>query len=111
MNAEVLPSLNDFDYGDWQWQTHAAVAAEWPVLYHRWRTTPHLMRFPKGESLQELVARTADALRFAIEKHPAETIVMVGHDSVNRALLLQALDQPLATPASKGQALMKTTIT
>ena len=73
---------------------HDAVAAEWPVLYHRWRTTPHLMRFPNGESLQELVARAADALRLAIEKHPTEAIVMVGHDSVNRAMLLQALDQP-----------------
>jgi phosphoserine phosphatase len=96
VNAEVLPSLNDLDYGEWQWQTHAVVEAEWPALYRRWRTNPHLMRFPKGESLQELVARAADALRLAIDSHRAETIVMVGHDSVNRALLLQALDQPLS---------------
>jgi phosphoserine phosphatase len=103
VSTEVLPSLNDLNYGEWQWQTHAAVAAEWPVLYHRWRATPHLTRFPKGESLQELVARAADALRFAIEKHPAETIVMVGHDSVNRAMLLQALDQPLSAYWRLGQ--------
>jgi broad specificity phosphatase PhoE len=96
VTAEVLPSLNDLDYGEWQWQTHAEVEAEWPALYRRWRTNPHLMRFPKGESLQELVARAADALRLAIDGHRAETIVMVGHDSVNRALLLQALDQPLS---------------
>ncbi len=88
VSAKVLPSLNDLNYGGWQWQTHDAVAAEWPALYHRWRTTPHLMRFPNGESLQELVARAADALRLAIERHPTEAIVMVGHDSVNRAMLL-----------------------
>lgn len=96
VSAEVLASLNDLDYGDWQWQSHDAVAAESPVLYRRWRMTPHLMRFPKGESLQELAARAADALRLAMEKHAAETIVMVAHDSVNRALLLQVLDQPLS---------------
>jgi phosphoserine phosphatase len=96
VGVEIITGLNDLDYGEWQWRTHAAVAAEWPVLYHRWRTTPHLMRFPNGESLQELVARAADALRLAIDSHRAETIVMVGHDSVNRALLLQALDQPLS---------------
>ena len=96
VSAEVLTCLNDLNYGEWQWQTHAAIAAEWPVLYQRWRTNPHLMRFPHGESLQELVARAADALRIAIERHPADTIVMVSHDSVNRALLLQALDQPLS---------------
>lgn len=96
VGVEVIACLNDLNYGEWQWRTHAAVAAEWPELYQRWRTTPHLMRFPNGESLQELAARAANALRLAIEKHPAETIVMVGHDSVNRALLLQILDQPLS---------------
>jgi phosphoserine phosphatase len=96
VSVEILPSLNDIDYGEWLWRTHDAIAEECPVLYQRWRKTPHLMRIPKGESLQELVARAADALRLAIEKHPTETIVMVGHDSVNRALLLQLLDQPLS---------------
>lgn len=96
VSAEILASLNDLDYGDWQWQTRDTIAAESPVLYRRWCMTPHLMRFPKGESLQELAARAADALRLAMEKHPAETIVMVTHDSVNRALLLQVLDQPLS---------------
>jgi broad specificity phosphatase PhoE len=104
VSAEVLPSLNDLDYGEWQWQTHAVVEAEWPALYRRWRTNPHLMRFPKGESLQELVARAADALRLAIDSHRAETIVMVGHESVNRALLLQALDQPLSAYWKLAQA-------
>jgi phosphoserine phosphatase len=96
VSAEVLPSLNDLDYGEWQWQTHDEVKTECPLLYQRWRAYPHLMRFPKGESLQELVARAADALRLAIDAHPNDTIVMVGHDSVNRALLLQVLDQPLS---------------
>lgn len=96
VNTQVLDDLNDLNYGDWQWRTHDAVAAEWPALYRRWRTSPQLMRFPNGESLQELVARAADALRHAIERHPTGTIVMVGHDSVNRAILLQVLDQPLS---------------
>jgi phosphoserine phosphatase len=96
VSVEVLDDLNDLDYGSWQWQTNEAIAADSPLLYRRWRTTPHLMRFPKGESFQELIARAADALRHAMERHPSETIVMVSHDSVNRAILLQALDQPLS---------------
>jgi probable phosphoglycerate mutase len=96
VNSEVLNDLNDLDYGHWRWLTHEAVAAESPVLYRRWRTNPHLMRFPNGESFQELVARAGDALRGAIERHPKETVVMVSHDSLNRAILLQSLDQPLS---------------
>jgi phosphoserine phosphatase len=44
------------------------------------------------------VARTANALRLVLERHASETVtvVFVGHDSVNRALLLQLLDQSLS---------------
>lgn len=92
----VLDGLNDLDYGAWQWRTHEDVEADDPVRFKLWRSAPHLVRFPEGESLQDLVARTANVLRETLARHPAETVVFVGHDSVNRALLLQLLDQPLS---------------
>ena len=92
----VLDGLNDLDYGAWQWRTHEEAAATDPVLYGLWKSAPHLVRFPGGESLQDLVARTSNALRETLALHPADTVVLVGHDSVNRALLLQLLDQPLS---------------
>jgi probable phosphoglycerate mutase len=54
------------------------------------------VRFPHGDSLQDLAARAANALRLAITRHPEKTVVLVAHDSVNRALLLQLLEQPLS---------------
>ena len=42
------------------------------------------------------MARAANALRLVLARHPDDTIVLVGHDSVNRALLLELLDQPLS---------------
>ncbi len=96
--SEAIAALNDIDYGEWQWRTHDDVEAAEPELYAAWHATPHLVRFPDGESLQDLVARAADALRLVLDRHgsEAETVVLVGHDSVNRALLLQLLDQPLS---------------
>ena len=41
-------------------------------------------------------ARTAQALRTVVDRHPDDTVVLVGHDSVNRVLLMQFLDQPLS---------------
>jgi probable phosphoglycerate mutase len=98
MASESLEALHDLDYGEWQWRTFDEVQATWPELFAAWHATPHLVRFPDGDSLQDLVARTANALRFVLERHPSETetVVFVGHDSVNRALLLQLLDQPLS---------------
>jgi broad specificity phosphatase PhoE len=94
--ASVMDGLMDLDYGAWQMRSHDEMRAEAPDAFKLWHATPHLVRFPNGESLQDLIARTSDALRAVIARHPADPVVMVGHDSVNRALLLQLLDQPLA---------------
>jgi phosphoserine phosphatase len=91
----VLDEFTDIDYGDWRWRLHSEVRAESAALYQRWLEAPHLVRFPRGESLQDLVARTANVLRLALDRHPSDTVVLVGHDSGIRAMLLQLLDQPL----------------
>jgi broad specificity phosphatase PhoE len=91
-----MDTLNDIDYGDWQLQTYEEVKSKEPALFAAWFATPHLIRFPNGESLQDLAARAADALRHVLAAHPGDTIVLVAHDSVNRAMLLQLLDQPLS---------------
>jgi probable phosphoglycerate mutase len=94
--SEPITQLNDLDYGAWQWRTYAEIEAEAPSLFALWHTAPHLVRFPGGESLQDLIARAADALRLVLDRYPDQVAVMVGHDSVNRALLLQLIDQPLS---------------
>lgn len=96
VERQSLDDLNDLHYGAWQGRTFDEIQAEAPGLFAVWRTAPHLLRFPDGDSLQDLVARAADALRFVLDRHPQQVVVMVGHDSVNRALLLQLLDQPLS---------------
>lgn len=92
----VLTEIADFDYGLWNGKSHDAVQHEWPGPYALWRDAPHLARPPGGETLQALALRTADALRLMLDRHDGQTVAMVAHDSVNRALLLQLLDLPLS---------------
>jgi phosphoserine phosphatase len=94
--AEICADLNDIDYGAWQFKTFEAAKADDPVLYAAWLATPELIRFPNGEALQDLAARAANVLRFVLARHAGDTIVLVGHDSVNRALLMQCLGMPLS---------------
>ena len=94
--AKTCEDLNDIDYGAWTFKTFEEARTQNPDLFAAWFATPQLVRFPNGESVQDLVARAANALRMALERHADETIVLVGHDSVNRAILLQLLDQPLS---------------
>jgi probable phosphoglycerate mutase len=97
VEARLLDELSDIDYGEWQMRSYEESRAADRELFAAWFSTPHLVRFPNGESLQQLVARTSDALRFILTHHPDQTVALVGHDSVNRALLLQLLDQPLSS--------------
>ena len=96
IEAEVRQGLADIDYGAWQMRTHEEVHAEAPEAYEQWRLAPQLTRFPGGESLQDMVARSADVLREMLARHRDETVVLVGHDSVNRVLLLGLFDMPLS---------------
>ncbi len=94
--AAVMTELNDIDYGTWQGRTHNEARAADPDLYAMWAESPHRVRFPEGESLQEVALRTADALRRVWREHRDEVVVLVGHECVNRVLLMQVLDQPLS---------------
>ncbi|HUN76579.1 MAG TPA: histidine phosphatase family protein [Steroidobacteraceae bacterium] len=91
-----LEDLNDLDYGTWQWCTHEEARAKSPQLLDRWLTAPHLVRFPKGESLQDVIARVSNVIRMVLEHHSTEAVVAVGHDSGIRAMLLQLLEQPIS---------------
>ncbi len=95
--VQTCEDLNDLDYGAWQFKTFAHAKADNPALFAAWFATPHLVRFPNGESLQDVAARTANALRLVLARHPGETVVLVSHDSANRTLLLQFLDMPLSS--------------
>ena len=94
--AKTCDDLNDIDYGAWQFKTFEQARQLNPALFAAWFATPHLVRFPNGEALQDIAARAANALRMVLARHPDETIVLVGHDNINRALLLQLIDQPLS---------------
>jgi probable phosphoglycerate mutase len=94
--AKSCDALTDIDYGAWQFKTIAEAKALDPALFAAWFASPQSVRFPNGESLQDVAARAADAMRVVLARHAEETIVLVGHDSVNRVLLLGFLGLPLA---------------
>jgi broad specificity phosphatase PhoE len=97
VTTETLEDLNDIHYGTWQFRTYEEMKKADPAKFSAWFATPHLVSFPEGESLQQLVARTANVLQFVLKQHVHDAVVLVGHDSVNRAILLQLLDQPLSS--------------
>ena len=95
--------LMDIDYGSWQGLTPDQVKIQWPEALDTWYRAPDWAAFPSGENLQQVLTRAVSALRQVIERHPHDTVVIVGHDSVNRVILLHALELALSRYWRLGQ--------
>lgn len=96
LNAVPHPGLTDLDYGAWTGLADVEVAKRWPQEADLWKTAPHALRIPGGESLQDLAARVIDALALLLHAHPRGIITFVSHDSAIRVLLCHALGLPLS---------------
>jgi broad specificity phosphatase PhoE len=96
LSPNSVEGLVDIDYGKWQGLTPDQVRAQWPELLDTWYRAPDWAAIPDGETLQDVLTRAVSALRQVIRRHPTDAIVMVGHDSVNRVILLHALQLPLS---------------
>jgi phosphoserine phosphatase len=94
--VQPVEGLADIDYGAWQGLTRDEAAVRWPEEIDLWFRAPHLASIPGGETLAALLSRVSAALHDILRRHPTETLVIVGHDSVNRVLLLHAMELPLS---------------
>lgn len=88
--------LNDIDYGKWQGLAPDEARQNWAEEVDIWYSHPDWAAIPDGETLQDVLARATAALREVVRRHRGDTVVLVGHDSVNRVILLHALGLPLS---------------
>ena len=88
-NLEVKPArgFTDLHYGQWQGQKHKEVKEEYPELYAKWHESPHLVQFPGGESLDDVLQRSFRDLREIIVSYEDQTVLIVSHRVVNKVLL------------------------
>jgi len=96
LQPHPIDGLLDIDYGEWQGLTREEAGARWPNETQTWFRAPHLARIPGGETLAGLLSRATAGLLDILRRHPEGTVVLVSHDSVNRVLLLFALELPLS---------------
>ena len=96
LEPQPIDGLCDIDYGEWQGLTPDQAKECWPNESELWFRAPHIAALPGGETLAAVLSRVIAALRDILQHHPDQTVVMVGHDSVNRVLFLFTLDLPLS---------------
>jgi len=85
------PGLADIDYGEWQGLSPEEARQRWPEEIDAWYNRPHQARIPGGESLEDLRLRLMQTIHGLADRHPGETVVLVGHTVINRIILLGVL--------------------
>ena len=87
-NIEVKPleAIIDISYGEWEGVSLAEVQKKYPDLCALWLKEPHKVRFPNGESLEQVRVRTQNAIENLLEKHENENIALVAHRVPNKVI-------------------------
>jgi probable phosphoglycerate mutase len=86
------PGVLDMDYGEWTGLTFDEAKAHDPEAYKLCIERPSAFRSPKGESFEELRARSVASVKALARRHADQTVVIVSHTVVLRVILLGFLE-------------------
>jgi len=90
LDVEIAPGLIDFDFGEWQGLSHQEVKEKYTELYKKWTNTPHKVKMPAGETLNDVRKRAIRVVDEVIDRYEG-TVVLVAHRVVNKVLICALL--------------------
>ena len=87
LNLSPLPGVQEMDYGKWSGR-RLATLSKLP-LWSSIQRKPSSVRFPEGESFNEMAARAIEAI--ASIAIPGKTVIVCSHGDVIKSLVASAL--------------------
>jgi alpha-ribazole phosphatase len=94
LEVEILDGLRELDFGELEGKTYDEIAETRPELYAQWMAAPTSVRFPGGESYDDLRLRVEEAAARLREAFTESTVAVVTHGGVVRALVAGVLGIP-----------------
>jgi broad specificity phosphatase PhoE len=91
LSVQPRDDLIDIDYGSWQGLSPEEAAKQDGDLYARWVERPHEVRFPQGESLQDVRHRLIAVIDKALAEPPEQAVILVSHVVVCRVFICVVL--------------------
>ncbi len=89
--VEPLEGIIDMHFGEWQGLPIGEVRQRYPELFDLWRFSPHRLKVPQGETLEEVRSRVVACIDEVAAKHDQETVVLVTHRVVCKVLICHLL--------------------
>jgi probable phosphomutase (TIGR03848 family) len=85
LEVQALPDLGEVEYGEWTGRTFRMLRRT--TLWRRIHEVPSSVRFPGGESLEEVRERGVRAVDSIAARHPRSAVAAVSHGDVIRLVL------------------------
>jgi len=90
IEVEKSSHLTDMNYGVWQGLPKHKVMEQYRELYDQWLKSPHLVKIPQAETLQDVRNRAYGLILQIVEKH-GRAVAVVSHRVVNKVLICALL--------------------
>lgn len=94
LDVRVASGLTECDVGRWENKTWEEIRRCDGDLLDRFLADPFTHGYPEGENLAQVHERAAPVLNEILRRHRGESILVVGHQVVNRAYLSRLLGLP-----------------
>ena len=96
LNVSTDDRLLEIKHGTWEGLLAEEIEAKYPDLLKRSRTSVVDVQMPEGECIEDVQRRAMEAFREIAENHPGQTVLIVAHDAVNKAVLCDILEIELS---------------
>lgn len=88
--------LLEINHGEWEGLKADEVRAKYPELLAKWHTSVTDVKMPGGETIENVRKRANEAFLDIAKRHPGQTVLVVAHDAVNKAIICDILDIDLS---------------
>lgn len=86
--------FREVGFGEWEGMTRAELEQQTPGQVERFYRDPVAHRPPGAEPLDEFISRVREAFTELLDRHDGESVLVIAHAGVIRAILAHALDIP-----------------
>ena len=89
LETQLSEGIDEADFGDWTGQKLVKLAREpeWRLVQAR----PSSVGYPNGESIRQMQSRALDAVERLVASHEGETIILVTHADIVKAVVAHYL--------------------
>lgn len=95
LKVGTIPEIIEADVGKWEGESWDRIQEHWPAERASHDDDPSLHGYPGGENFTDVRDRSVPAIESLALRHLGETILIVGHNVVNRVALAHWTGVPI----------------